>query len=239
MPYDPLVNFDAQDREMALADLANDDSVSLSPEARTRLSASLLPCKQETQARITLPPPSDTETSPLTVPIRALADFLMNPAEARLRHQLYLLDEGIDESAEQETEPFASAYPTDLLPLQPVRERYVRRAVQTGEVAIDAAGFFTPSYEDAHQRSLTPDGVFARLDAEKLEHGFVQSVTAHDGLQDLLQRLCAHPCRTVSLGMPRQGETTRLFPATALTCPARPATVSRAPSAALGNGSGH
>ena len=82
-PFDPLVNIDAQDRGMALADLAARE-VELSTDAQARLSSILQSCTEETQARITLPSPSVSDTAALVVPIRALVDFLETPAQARM-----------------------------------------------------------------------------------------------------------------------------------------------------------
>jgi len=223
LPYDLLVNYHAHDRLMALAELAAHEASALSPTGRERLAGLLDAHQVEVQARITLPEPETAETATVRILVRYLADFLVNPAEARLKRQLYLADEEVDESAEQEIEPFASAYPTDQQLSSRVQERFVRRAVQTGQVAIDPAGFFKPCYDDAHQRSLTPDGIFAHLDAEKWERKFAESVK--DGLGELTARLSAHPCRTVSLGMPRQGDATLLYPALPITTPAGSATV--------------
>ncbi|OPZ82936.1 MAG: RecBCD enzyme subunit RecC [bacterium ADurb.Bin429] len=217
VPYDPLVNYETHDRHMALAELATHEGSRYSPAAGEQLACLLQNYANEVQARTLLPEPATDETMPITIPVRHLADFLVNPAEARLKRQLHLTDELVDESAEQEIEPFASTYPTDQLLSIRVQERFVRRAVQSGEVAIDPAGFFKPCYEDAHRRSLTPDGVFARLDAEQWERGFVDAVAG--GLGELTARLMACPCRSISLGMSRQGDATVFFPATPITTP--------------------
>ena len=206
--YDQFVNYDMHDRILALADLKSQD-IRLSFVANEQLSAILDENNKNITERVTMPVAVNADNSPRRIQIRYLVDFLVNPAEARLKRQLRLSDMEIDDAAEQESEPFLSIFPTNLMLTGNAQERYVKKVIKNDKNIPSPAEFFQKAYHDAHQQSITPDGIFAKLDAEKLEKQFTEAVAM---TAELISDLNKFTCNTINIGMSGSSENSVSFP---------------------------
>jgi hypothetical protein len=219
-PFDPFDNYDMHDRMLALTELKSQNN-QLTNEANERLSAIINENAKRVEKLFTIEKTLADDTANNKIQINYLVDFLKNPAEARLKRQLRLTDMGIDDAAEQESEPFTSVFPTNLVLTTNAQERYIKKIIKDSNIPAPAE-FFKKTYNDAHQQSITPDGVFARLDAEKLGKDFTDSVAI---TSELMTELSNFSCNTISIGMPGNGENTISFPAFEINAIPHPATI--------------
>jgi exonuclease V gamma subunit len=212
LPVDPPVNYDALDRQLALAEVQHSTSP-IAPNAHQAI-APLLLCGVRDFGLLDRTTPAMAKRHAVTrIALDHLVSFLIHPAEARLKHQLGLYDADTDEAAEQEDEPFRSAFSVAHLLTARAPEQFVRRFAQLApEVQQNPARFFAPVYDDSQRRSQTPDGVFALLDRQAQQADFTHML-AH--LKEQLSEW--PPSQAVRIGgATRASDGARLFPALCL-----------------------
>jgi exodeoxyribonuclease V gamma subunit len=148
------------------------------------------------------------ETS-VTVSVRDLANYLINPIESALRWHLDIYDEDDENRAYLEDEPFFSVYPHYYRFIADVLNYYIRSGPN-----VNLEKFIQEYYERARLMSVTPYGAFAAVDLDTIKSTVMSRVSTGESLSAFLQsRKNSSFYRNVSFGSSVfNGEPDMVFP---------------------------
>jgi exodeoxyribonuclease V gamma subunit len=174
--YQPT-NFSESNRLVLLRDAARNFKVG--PAVSTAVSGKL-------KARdFQIPVPSEQavrQGKAVSISIRDLVNYLINPMEAALRWHLRIYDDNEENRAEQEDEPFYSGYRIANRFVSEALGYYVRSGSKTG-----VQKFIDEYYAHAQLMSMTPEGAFAKVDLDEIRAVIIERMSGRKGLSDFIQ----------------------------------------------------
>jgi exodeoxyribonuclease V gamma subunit len=166
LPQDVLVHDHHADRVLALTVAADAGRLQLDDAQQNALRAA----REAFVPQFSTPAAEALETRPTpTVSLAKLRSFLVNPAEAALKHHLRA-DDGWDDGRDEDFEPLTSSKFDGQRLIQNTLLRIVQRA-ETESVESLAAAWpeeFDRRYEETTARGKLPEGSFGKVDAAKL-----------------------------------------------------------------------
>ena len=117
----------------------------------------------------------------VTLSLRDLTYFLINPVESTMRWHLSIYDEIDEDKTLPEDEPFFSAYPYNYLFITDVLKYYIQ-----GGSGRDIKTFINNYYRHARLMSITPDGAYGNIDLDELTAVIMDRLNADDSLSEFL-----------------------------------------------------
>ncbi len=124
---------------------------------------------------------SSVANDTISVSLRDLHNFILNPAESTLRWNLSLYEENDDVDSLIENEPFYSSPRSYNKIITDILHHYIQRH---GD--IDIRSFIESYYRYLRFMSMTPDGAFAGIDLDNIHNSVIERINSENGLSSFL-----------------------------------------------------
>ncbi|MBP7056580.1 MAG: exodeoxyribonuclease V subunit gamma [Candidatus Omnitrophica bacterium] len=195
---DILANYSVPDRLACISELSREDrslvNSAVSKEAESKKRDIV---KWDNYLSKKLPGQRAIAGGQVTVRIKDLADFLVDPAEASLKRHLGIYEREEEDLLSVEDEPFRSVYPVDRALTIGLSGLFIEDWQRSGQGRSDPEKFIDENlerlYEHFRLSGYTPDGVFCNIDKKRWKEAAKKIVAGPGSLRSFLEPRIRYP----------------------------------------------